>query len=150
MNMKIQVLYGTETGNAEMVAEDIVDALAEQTDIEAHDMSKVTTDALDADTFYIVVCSTYGDGELPNSAQPFHAALGEQRPDLSGLRFATFGLGDSFYGTYNNGSQIIAERLMELGAQSAGERGLHDASSGLLPGDVAVQWARQLIEGLSA
>ncbi|OWK44209.1 Cindoxin [Pseudomonas oleovorans subsp. oleovorans] len=148
--MKIQVLYGTETGNAEMVAEDIVDALAAQTDIEAFDMSKIAASDLDLATFYIVVCSTYGDGELPNSAQPFYQALGEQRPNLNGLRFATFGLGDSFYTTYNNGSQIIAERLLELGAQAIGERGLHDASSGLLPGDVAVQWAQQLIEGLQA
>lgn len=148
--MKIQVLYGTETGNAEMVADDIVDALAGQAEIEAHDMSKFAADALDPSTLYIVVCSTYGDGELPNSAQPFYAKLGELRPDLSELRFATFGLGDSFYSTYNNGSQIIAERLLELGAQSMGERGLHDASSGLLPGDVAVQWARELIEGLPA
>lgn len=148
--MKIHVLFGTETGNAEMVAEDIVDALAAEHDIEAHDMSKVAADSLDREALYLVVCSTYGDGELPNSAQPFYNALGELRPDLSGLRFATFGLGDSFYGTYNNGSQIIAERLLELGAHSVGERGLHDASSGLLPGDVAVEWARQLLEDLPA
>ncbi|HHJ4328280.1 TPA: flavodoxin domain-containing protein [Klebsiella pneumoniae] len=148
--MKIQILYGTETGNAEMVAEDILDALAEQNEIEAYDLSKVDISSLDPSTFYIVVCSTYGDGELPNSAQPFHNALNEHCPDLSGLRFATFGLGDSFYSTYNNGSQIIAERLTELGAQRIGERGLHDASSGLLPGDVAIEWAQQLIEGLPA
>lgn len=146
--MKIQVLFGTETGNAEMVADDIVEALAPDTEISACDMSRFVIDSLNPETLYLIVCSTYGDGELPNSAQPFFNALGSTRPELSNLRFARFGLGDSFYATYNNGSQIIAERLQELGASQVGEAGMHDASSGELPGDVAVAWARNLLANL--
>ncbi|MBT8766514.1 flavodoxin domain-containing protein [Metapseudomonas boanensis] len=143
--MKIQVLFGTETGNAEMVSDDIVDALAHEIDISAADMSKFQISELSPENFYIIVCSTYGDGELPNSAQPFFSALGAQKPDLTGLRFAVFGLGDSFYATYNRGSEIISEQLVELGANQIGERGLHDASSGELPGDIAMQWAKEIL-----
>lgn len=146
--MKIQVLFGTETGNAEMVADDIVDALAHEVDISAADMSKFQVGELTAETFYIIVCSTYGDGELPNSAQPFFAALDREKPDLKGLRFAVFGLGDSFYATYNRGSEIIAEELVALGGQQVGERGLHDASSGELPGDIAMQWAKEILSAI--
>ncbi|BAU73100.1 flavodoxin domain-containing protein [Metapseudomonas furukawaii] len=146
--MKIQVLFGTETGNAEMVADDIVDALAHEVDISAADMSKFQASELTAETFYIIVCSTYGDGELPNSAQPFFAALNSEKPDLKGLRFAVFGLGDSFYATYNRGSEIIAEQLIALGGLQVGERGLHDASSGELPGDIAMQWAKEILSAL--
>ena len=77
--------------------------------------------------------------------QPFHAALQGRRPDLAGLRFATFGLGDSFYETFNRGSRIIADALVELGAQQVGEHGQHDASSGELPGDAALAWAKGLL-----
>ncbi|MNE27437.1 Cindoxin [compost metagenome] len=143
--MKMIVLYGTETGNAEMVAEDIGDALGNDYEASVHDMSRFDASQLSPDHFHVIVCSTYGDGELPNSAQPFYSALEQRRPDLSGLRFAAFGLGDSFYATYNNGSQIIADKLRELGAEQVGERGLHDASSGELPGDVALAWAKQIL-----
>ncbi|BAN50689.1 flavodoxin domain-containing protein [Metapseudomonas resinovorans] len=146
--MNIQVLFGTETGNAEMVADDIVDALAHEVEISATDMSKFQVAGLNAETFYIVVCSTYGDGELPNSAQPFFAALESEKPDLAGLRFAVFGLGDSFYATFNRGSEIIAERLVALGGRQVGERGAHDASSGELPGDIAMQWAKEILAAI--
>jgi MioC protein len=148
MSLSVKVLYGTETGNAEMVADDIVDALASQVSIEAQDMSKVDVSQLSSEHFYLLVCSTYGDGELPHSAQPLYAALEAQQPQLSNLRFASFGLGDSFYATYNHGSELIAERFSALGAQQVGAMGRHDASSGLLPSDVAVQWAHQVLDGL--
>ncbi|EZI29456.1 MULTISPECIES: flavodoxin domain-containing protein [Pseudomonas] len=146
--MNIHVLYGTETGNAEMVADDIVDALSADVSIESFDMSKCSVADLSADVFYFIVCSTYGDGELPQSAQPFFDALNSQRPDLSGLRFAVFGLGDSFYETFNRGSEIIAQTLTELGAEQVGERGMHDASAGQLPGDIAMPWAKAVLSGL--
>ncbi|MDB1110066.1 flavodoxin domain-containing protein [Pseudomonas extremaustralis] len=146
--MNIHVLYGTETGNAEMVADDIVDALSADVSIESFDMSKCSVADLSADVFYFIVCSTYGDGELPQSAQPFFDALNSQRPDLSGLRFAVFGLGDSFYETFNRGSEIIAQTLTKLGAEQVGERGMHDASAGQLPGDIAMPWAKAVLSGL--
>lgn len=146
--MNIHVLYGTETGNAEMVADDIVDALSADVSIESFDMSKCSVADLSADVFYFIVCSTYGDGELPQSAQPFFDALNSQRPDLSGLRFAVFGLGDSFYETFNRGSEIITQTLTELGAEQVGERGMHDASAGQLPGDIAMPWAKAVLSGL--
>ena len=146
--MNIHVLYGTETGNAEMVADDIVDALSGDVSIESTDMSKFSVADLSTDVFYFIVCSTYGDGELPHSAQPFFEALNSHQPDLSGLQFAVFGLGDSFYETFNRGSEIIAQALIELGAEQVGERGIHDASAAQLPADIAMPWAKAVLSGL--
>ena len=87
----------------------------------------------------------YGEGELPHSAQPFYNRLEQQAPELLGMSFATFGLGDSFYETFNQGSQDLADKLLALGATELGERGVHDASSGELPGDVAVAWLKELL-----
>lgn len=146
--MNIKVIYGTETGNAEMVADDIVEALSDDCQIASSDMSKLSASDISADTFYFVVCSTYGDGELPNSAKPFFDSLEKIKPNLSGVRFAIFGLGDSFYATYNKGSEIIASALIGLGATQVGDRGLHDATTGELPGDVALPWAKQVLSEL--
>lgn len=143
--MNILILFGTETGNAEMVADDLADALSADFTTEVRDMAACDPSTLDPADFHVIVCSTYGDGELPNSAQPFQAALQGRRPDLRGLRFAIFGLGDSFYETFNRGSRIIAESLLELGAVAVGEHGQHDASSGELPGDAALAWAKTLL-----
>ncbi|WP_430806924.1 flavodoxin domain-containing protein, partial [Burkholderia multivorans] len=51
------------------------------------------------------MCSTYGDGEVPSSAREFYAQLQEGDVDLTGVRFAVFGMGDASYTkTYSRGS----------------------------------------------
>lgn len=65
--------------------------------------ASLSRDVIDKDDLLIVVSSTYGDGEMPHSAQPFFDRLEAVTPDFAGSRFATFGLGDSFYETFNEG-----------------------------------------------
>ncbi|NQX26620.1 flavodoxin domain-containing protein [Microbacteriaceae bacterium VKM Ac-2854] len=137
------ILFGTESGNAEMVAEDLESEIDGEVSVE--DMTDFELDELSAEDFYIVVCSTHGDGELPTGARPFFAALVAQTPDLTGFRYAVFGLGDSSYETYSHGSEIIDEKLTELGAQRVGVYGRHDASDGSLPNDTAIEWVQELV-----
>lgn len=142
----MKVLYGTETGNAELVAEDIVEALVTAgVQAEAMDMVDCPVDKLDKERFFVIVCSSYGDGELPDSAQPFYASLCEISPDLSDIFFASFGLGDSFYETFNAGVNTIEEKLVELGATQVGVRGAHDASEGSIPTDEAIAWVEEVL-----
>ncbi|WP_408649540.1 flavodoxin domain-containing protein [Kocuria marina] len=47
---------------------------------------------------HVVVCSTYGGGELPTSARAFATAVAEGAADLSSVRYAAFGLGNRTYG----------------------------------------------------
>lgn len=137
----IQVLYGTETGNAELVAEDICDALNEQgLSAQLSDMAQFDLALLTECPIYVFVCSTYGDGELPQSAQSFMQALSEAPMDLSHVQFASFGLGDRYYDTYNNGIKTVELALRQLGARQLGIRGEHDASAGGMPSDHATQW----------
>lgn len=144
--MKIRILYGTETGNAEMLAEDIEAHLAADHEVSCANLSDVAPGDLDPEPFYLVVSSTYGEGELPASAQPFAAALEAARPDLSGLRFAVFGLGDSEYEeTFNEGSGKLAQLLAGYGARQLGERQTHDASGPDLPEDLALPWAEAVV-----
>ncbi|MBE7191113.1 cytochrome P450 [Gordonia polyisoprenivorans] len=138
----IHVWYGTESGNAEMVGDEIVTALtdagaqtalAELTDVEVDDIADAR--------LAVLITSTYGEGGLPATTEPFYDTLTEQRPDLSNLRFAAFGLGDSSYENYNNAVKTMAALLVELGATQIGTTGRHDATSGLDPATVAAEWA---------
>lgn len=144
--MKISLLYGTETGNAEMLCEDIQEGLEDAGDIENANLEDIEPGDLQPDRFYLFVCSTYGEGELPQSAIPFVDALKQQDADLSGIRFAVFGLGDTTYDqTYNNGSVVLMNALTAAGAEVIGERGLHDASGLEEAIDVALPWAKTQI-----
>ncbi|TQK71933.1 flavodoxin family protein [Nocardioides sp. SLBN-35] len=141
--MSIDVLYGTESGNAEMAAEEIVAALGDARAVDLHDLDPGD---LVSSTVYLVLCSTYGDGELPASAQPFVEALHTQRPDLTGVRYAIFGLGDSSYAeSYSLGGDQVAERLDALGAERFGEFGRHDASSSDDLVASAIAWAEAVL-----
>ncbi|MEM9277301.1 MAG: flavodoxin domain-containing protein [Pseudomonadota bacterium] len=149
--MKIGLLYGTETGNAEMLCDDIEEELGSSFECSISDLGDVEPDELSADTFYIIVTSTYGNGDLPTTAAPFYDKLEEQKTDLSGIRFAIFGLGDMVFDeTYNQGSERLSKLLIECKAQMVGERGLHDASSGEPPEDMALPWVQSIISLHSA
>lgn len=147
--MKVVALYGTESGNAEMIAEDIADAASDPVDVE--DMSEFDPADLDPDALYLVICSTHGDGELPSGAQPFFDRLVALRPNLTGLRYGMFGLGDRAYiDTYSQGSEHIDRLLTELGAVRVGEYGRHDASGFDDPSELGIAWAQSVIAEVGA
>lgn len=140
--MTLAILYGTETGNAEMLAEDIAAHLG---DVPVTNLADFDPADFDTGTLYLIVTSTYGDGELPASAKPFAEKMAAQSPDLTGLRFAVFGMGDSAYPeTFNFGGKRIEELLTAAGAMMLGERVTHDASGPDMAEDLALPWASAL------
>lgn len=144
--MNITVLFGTETGNTEMLAEDLQSHLESDHDVVVSNLSDFSPSDFSSQRFYLVLCSTYGDGELPASAQPFADALTSESPDLSGIHFAMFGLGDSEYTeTHHHGSQQLLDMLVERGAVQVGEKATHDASGTDMADDLALPWADEVI-----
>ncbi|MBB5750327.1 cytochrome P450 [Micrococcus sp. TA1] len=149
----LTILFATESGNAELVAEELSGHLADRYAVEVLDLAGADPAApgtLDPTRPYLLVCSTYGDGELPTSARAFHAGLLAARPGLTGLRFAVFGLGDrSYHATYSRGSEILDEALRACGAERVGEYGRHDAAGRDLAADLARPWADAVTEALT-
>lgn len=136
------ILVGTMTGTAELVAEELQDALQAR----GHEVEVRLMDGLGADVFSgappcLVVISTYGQGDVPDNTRALVEALERERPDLSRLRYGIIALGDRTYAaTYCRGGKQFDERLSALGAKRIGEMLLHDASAGTLPEEVAVEW----------
>ena len=148
--MQIAILYGTETGNAEMLAEDIASHLSDH-ETSVTNLSDFDTATFDRESFYIIVTSTYGDGELPASAQPFAEAMDAAKPDLTGIRFAIFGMGDSEYPeTFNYGGKRLEEILTRAGAERVGERVTHDASGADMADDLALPWIDDILTTVDA
>jgi len=151
--MKIQILYGTESGNAELLAMDLEEQISSEGEheVELADLQEFEVDELNSETSYIIACSTHGEGELPYTAQGFYERLVEAAPNLEGLHYAMFGLGDRFYeDTYSQGSEVLDSKLTELGATRVGEYGRHDASSlEVSPSDAALDWLPQALAAFS-
>ena len=81
---------------------------------------------------------------MPDNARALFQDLGTKRPDLSRVRYGVFGLGDRTYAeTFNFGGKKFDDLLTELGAKRVGERHKHDASSGIMPEETALEWCKE-------
>ena len=140
--MKIKILYATETGNAEMLAEDIAKHLGKTHEVAITNVTAATPAMLADGALLVFISSTYGEGELPSTARPFHEALLAAKPDLAGVRFAVFGLGDqgTYPETFAFGVKHWADALTSLGAGQIGPKSVHDASGADLAEDIALPW----------
>lgn len=143
MPLQLTILVATMTGTAEMVAQEVQQALTGA----GHDVDLLMMDGLDANVFapggvFLVCTSTYGFGNVPDNAQDLIESLEAARPDLSGVVFGVIALGDSTYGdTFCHGGNRFDQLLCGLGARRVGAVLRHDANSGELPEEVAPGWA---------
>ncbi|AYJ50437.1 sulfite reductase subunit alpha [Rhodococcus sp. P1Y] len=123
-SVPLQILYGSQTGNAESLAQDAAD-LARQHGLDPHvsSLDAVDMNALSAMRRLIVVTSTYGQGEMPDNAQLFwDAVAADSAPRLEGLYFAVMALGDTSYDGYCKAGKDIDARLEALGATRSADR----------------------------
>jgi MioC protein len=144
--MKLHLLVGTMTGTAQLVAQELelVWDGADDLQVETLLMDKLDSSVFAREGVFLVVTSTYGQGDVPDNARNFYDDLKAKRPDLARVRYGVFGLGDRTYAeTFNFGGKRFDELLQELGAQRIGERVQHDASSGVLPEEMAVEWGER-------
>ncbi len=140
--MKLNLLVGTMTGTAQLVAQELELAWGdEETQIETLMMDKLDGSVFAREGIFLVVTSTYGQGDVPDNAKNLYEDLKAKRPDLSRVRYGVFGLGDRTYAeTFNFGGRRFDDILTELGARRIGDRLQHDASSGVLPEEMAAEW----------
>lgn len=99
MSKKMLILYGTETGNSELLAMD-ADKLAQDNDFDTtvNGMDEITVDDLKGHDNLIVICSTWGDGEQPDNAiDLYEATVDADDGCLGGLNFAVLALGDTAF-----------------------------------------------------
>src|SRR5689334_2797126 len=85
-------------------------------DVEALELNQVDVADLQGATHFVVVCSTFGEGEFPDDAVLFWEALSAKDAErLDHLKFAVLALGDTSYELFCNAGKLLDERLEALG-----------------------------------
>ncbi|KJX89713.1 sulfite reductase (NADPH) flavoprotein alpha-component [Agrobacterium tumefaciens] len=115
----LNILVGTQTGNAEALAMDIAAAARTQgMQPVVTALDDVSMDSLGSMKRVIVVTSTYGEGEMPDNAQLFWEALAaDSAPRLDEMNFAVLALGDTGYDGFCQAGKLIDTRFEQLGGR---------------------------------
>eukprot|EP00917_Polyrhabdina_sp_WS-2016_P023747 GHVP01051374.1.p1 GENE.GHVP01051374.1~~GHVP01051374.1.p1 ORF type:complete len:551 (-),score=105.45 GHVP01051374.1:151-1803(-) len=128
--MKIKVVYGTQTNKSKIVADVLNrDLLSRDVFAEVIPIGNYFLTNLCQDEMMLFVCSTTGDGDMPDAMLPFWRSI--LKKDLSdsllkNVRFSVFGLGDRTYQKFNYAARKLEARLIQLGANRILECGLGD------------------------
>ena len=118
------LIFGTETGNAEELAEDAAN-MAKGFDLEATvmDMEDIEPDDISTSKRLIVVCSTWGEGEQPVNAQDLYDAVEEtEEGSMEGVNFAVLALGDTAFELFCESGKEWDAILEEKGGNRVNDR----------------------------
>ncbi|KAJ9585199.1 hypothetical protein L9F63_003002, partial [Diploptera punctata] len=148
LNQRITILYGSQTGTAQEVAERIWRELKR---FYFHGPVKAMDDYLKSQLIYepvvVFVCSTTGQGEEPDNMKQFWKFLLRKNlptDSLSNMKYAVLGLGDSSYLKFNYVAKKLNRRLLQLGGQPLIEIGLGDDQHDLGSDAVVDPWISNL------
>jgi sulfite reductase (NADPH) flavoprotein alpha-component len=145
---KLSIIYATETGNSQDLAERTGDK-AEELGFEVELINAADYDANEIGSLECVIFfgSTWGEGEPPESSWDFHDALIEGDPiDCSKVKFAVVGLGDREYELFCEFGKRVDSSLEKHGGTRIMDRLDLDAEYE----DDYEAWATKLFETISA
>ena len=121
---KILILYGTETGNSELLAMD-AEKLANdlEFDVTVNGMDEITLSDMQDNGNVLIVCSTWGDGEQPDNAIDLYESVeGSDDASMSGVGFAVLALGDTAFDLFCEAGIQWDNILQEKGGNRISER----------------------------
>ena len=120
----VDILFGTQTGNAEGLAMDAA-AVARAQGFQANvqGLDDISMDTFSSMKNVIITIATYGEGEMPDNASLFWESLNSSSmPRLSDMKFGVLGLGDTGYDEFCQAGKLIDMRLEQLGAHRLVDR----------------------------
>lgn len=120
---KLTVVYGTESGNSEALADRAMKeakkrgfqaVMRNMADIKPADLAKIEN--------LLVIVSTWGDGDPPETAAAFHKEFLTSELALGSVRFSVCALGDTSYERFCQTGKDFDARLETLGATRVSPR----------------------------
>lgn len=142
--LKLTILYGSQTGNSEGVARRLTDSVrARGIETVLVDMADYKPRDLKKEQALLIVVSSQGEGDPPDSAQELYDFVqGKKAPKLDGLRYSVLSLGDSSYEQFCSIGRVFDERLAALGGQRVHDR----VDCDLDYDDPAARWSAEVAE----
>ena len=114
--MRIKLIYGSDTGNTELVTEDITKLLD---DVEVTTVADLTPEDWEHDKFILGIPTWY-DGELQSDWEEYFEEF--KTIDFTGKKVAIFGLGDQlgYEEWFCDGIGILAKEILKNGGTVIG------------------------------
>ncbi len=120
----VTVLFGSQTGTAEGLAKKLIKTLKKSNfAAELRDMASYDRSSISSEKNLLLITSTYGDGEPPDSAMDLHSWLmSDAAPRLDQVSYSVLALGDSSYPDFCKCGIEFDNRLTALGASRLHDR----------------------------
>tara|TARA_Y100000114_G_C11543758_1_gene223876 strand:+ start:33 stop:545 length:513 start_codon:yes stop_codon:yes gene_type:complete len=117
--MRIKLIYGSDTGNTELVTADLV-KLLNKDDIEIVTVDKVTEKDWESHIYYLLGIPTWYDGELQSDWEDYFEEF--KKINFTGKKVAIFGLGDQigYDEWFCDGIGILGKVVIENGGKLLG------------------------------
>ena len=118
------LLFGSQSGNSEGLAAKISkDAKSYGLEGEVHDMDGFDFNSLSGKKRVLIVCSTWGEGEMPDNAEDlWQFSISDSASRLDGVYFGICALGDTSYEFFCQSGKDWDGQFEKLGATRIIER----------------------------
>merc|ERR1719232_900072 len=147
------VFYGSQTGTAEEFAGRLAKGrygfkgiVADPEEENMEDLQQLTE--LDSELgpcLAVFMLATYGEGDPTDNAVEFNDKLTNDGMELSGMRYAVFGLGNKTYEHFNKMGKFVDVKLEELGARRVHQLGLGDDDANLEDDFITRQYEHKVL-----
>lgn len=120
----VHILYGTTTGNSEILAKETAEKLEEKGIVyRVQSTEEFNTEELYQIDTLLILMSTDCDGDPPMMAKDFYNYLYQkEEADLGHLSFGVLSLGDSYYPDFCQAGKDIDRMLENLGGHRIAKR----------------------------
>lgn len=147
LSKEVTILYGSQTGNAQGLAEASGKKLEEKGfQVTVLSMNDFKNNQLKKVKNLLIVVSTHGEGDPPDNAIAFHEFLhGKRAPKLEDLCFSVLSLGDSSYEFFCQTGKEFDQALEALG----GTRLYPRVDCDLDYDEPAAEWIEGVLSSLS-
>jgi sulfite reductase (NADPH) flavoprotein alpha-component len=124
VKLKLNVLFGSQSGNAESIAKRLLkEAKKQGYEATIAALEKATPAALAQESCALIVTSTWGEGDPPDNAVQFWQQLSAENDlKLSSLNYSVLALGDTNYEHFCGFGKSLDSRLEALGAKRIFDR----------------------------
>jgi flavodoxin I len=145
----VLIVYGSSKGRTGRMANLAAEALAAAgLPVSLKNVFEARPGDLIKHPIIVLGCSNYGQGDLQRDFLEFERGMDDL--DLTGIRAAVFGSGNSRYAYYAEAVDILEAKVKILGARLLIESFRQDMMTGTPDDDDVRDWTRRLAEAASA